>query len=87
MLLARRRMPFLAYIAFCCAGGAAVKMARQAAQDLHHLAAEAAEAANDRAWAAEIAELAYCGPDCPGHTTGKPGASCLGREPAGDGAD
>jgi hypothetical protein len=26
-------------------------------------------------------ELAYHGPDCPGHTTGRPGASCLGLRP------
>lgn len=27
--------------------------------------------------AEDAAELAYCGDDCPGHTTGMPGASCL----------
>lgn len=76
-ILATRRMPFLAYWALCWAGGFAARKAWQVAEDVHALAAEAAEAANDRAWAAEIAGLSYCGADCPGHTTGAPGESCM----------
>jgi hypothetical protein len=54
-VLARKRMPFLMFAAACVLGGKAAQMASQVTRDLHALAAEVAEVANDRAWAAEIA--------------------------------
>lgn len=37
----------------------------------------AGSAQTQQDYAAHVSRLAFCGPDCPGHTTGKPGRSCL----------
>jgi hypothetical protein len=64
-----RRPPFIPWLIVALAGDQMFRMGYRAQRNLQAIA--------DAAIPAPHPELVFHGLDCPGHTTGKPGESCL----------